>query len=166
MSGVRPDMIEMAKRVSPETTIKQRGKERGGYAGDVDPSAAWDMISNDSSAVLVDVRTRAEWGFVGVPDLSSLGNQVLFIPWQEFPEMEINPRFIDSLKAEGPGSDAPLLFLCRSGARSRAAAIAAAEHGFSRCFNVAEGFEGDLNTTHHRGRVNGWKARGLPWEQQ
>ncbi len=136
------------------------------YAGDLDVQAAWDLLQSDPKATLVDVRTRAEWNFVGLPDLSPLGRDVALIEWQMFPTMQINPDFAAATAAAaGPDKDAPVLFLCRSGARSRSAAMALTEAGYARAYNIAGGFEGDLDGERHRGRRNGWKAAGLPWKQ-
>jgi rhodanese-related sulfurtransferase len=139
------------------------------YAGDIDPAQAWDLLKANSAAQLVDVRTLAEWNFVGLPDLSSLARQIHCIAWQEFPSMAPNAAFVaetaQALAAESAGKDTPVLFLCRSGARSRAAAMAMAGAGFTQAFNIAGGFEGDLDGARHRGQSNGWKAAGLPWRQ-
>lgn len=136
------------------------------YAGDIAPSEAWKMLSQDKAARLVDVRTRPEWSFVGVPDLSGLGKQTLFLSWQDYPAMQINPAFVADLARTIPDRAAPLLFLCRSGARSKAAAMALTAAGYARCYNVSEGFEGNLDGERHRGRIGGWKAAGLPWVQE
>jgi rhodanese-related sulfurtransferase len=139
------------------------------YAGDLDVQQAWDLLSADSKAQLIDVRTAAEWTYVGLPDLAPLGREVHAIEWQSFPSGGINPDFAqvtaEQMKLAGAGSDTPLLFLCRSGARSKAAAIVMTRAGFSRAYNVAGGFEGNLDGDGHRGNVNGWKASGLPWRQ-
>src|SRR5512147_3086481 len=110
------------------------------YAGEISPGEAWKMLNEDPAAVLIDVRTPAEWNYVGVPDLSSLGKQPMFVPWLFFPTMEINRNFPEKLENAGLDRNAPLLFLCRSGARSRAAAIAMAARGYQRCYNVGSGF--------------------------
>ena len=127
------------------------------------------MLNADPKVQLVDVRTMAEWNFVGLPDLSALGRKVHCVEWQDFPSSEINPDFVaqasGALASAGVQKDTPLLFLCRSGARSRAAAIAMTGAGYQKSFNVAGGFEGDLDATRHRGKNNGWKAAGLPWKQ-
>lgn len=136
-----------------------------GYAGDVTSREAWRMLSENGSAVLVDVRTEPEWSFVGVPDLSGLGRQPLCISWQVYPSMAVNGRFADQVEEQGVPHEAPLLLLCRSGQRSRAAAVALTAHGFSRCYNVADGFEGPPDRNHRRGTLSGWKAAGLPWVQ-
>ena len=140
-----------------------------GYAGDISAFEAYSLLEKDETAVLVDVRTKAEWSYVGVPNLSGLGKQTLLIEWQEFPSMAINPNFAATLEAtlkeKGVAPNAPVLFLCRSGARSRAAAIAMTQAGHTRCFNIATGFEGPLDDSRHRGAIDGWKAQGLPWLQ-
>ena len=139
------------------------------YAGDISATEAWGMLNSDPKAQLVDVRTIAEWNFVGLPDLSSLGRRVHCVEWQSFPSLAPNPDFAaeisDALSSVGADRDAPVLFLCRSGGRSRAAAIAMTRAGYQKAFNVAGGFEGDLNAERHRGNSNGWKAQGLPWKQ-
>lgn len=136
-----------------------------GYAGDLRPAEAWALLENDPKAVLIDVRTAPEWGFVGVPRLDGLGKETLCISWQAYPTMARNEGFVAEVAAKGVGKDQPVLLLCRSGARSRAAAIALTAAGFGPCYNVAEGFEGDRDSDLHRGRVGGWKVAGLPWAQ-
>lgn len=135
------------------------------YAGDLSPAEAWSLLSQDGRAVLIDVRTEPEWRFVGLPDLSDLGRQAQLISWQVYPEMNVNSKFQDDLLAAAPAMDAPVLFLCRSGARSRSAAMAATAAGYEAAYNVAEGFEGDLDADGRRGHANGWKVRDLPWRQ-
>jgi rhodanese-related sulfurtransferase len=139
-----------------------------GYAGDLSSRESWDQLAQDPAAQLIDVRTMAEWNFVGAPDLSSLGREVLFCEWQRFPAGP-NPGFAQelaaALKQAGYRPGAALLFICRSGARSRSAAIAMTNAGFGPCFNVGDGFEGRLDPEGHRGRTEGWKAAGLPWIQ-
>ncbi len=135
------------------------------YAGDVTPKEAWEMLGKDPSAMLVDVRTQAEWTYVGVPDPESLSKHALFVQWQIFPDMNLNPEFIQTVAGGGVGEDDVLLFICRSGVRSRDAAIAMTLMGFTRCYNVSAGFEGDRDGAKHRGAVNGWKVDGLPWAQ-
>lgn len=137
----------------------------------VTPSEAWDLLRQDENAVLVDVRTKAEWTFVGVPDLSSLGQEAVFVEWAQWPGMSPNARFVEDLIEELAGRSATaMLFLCRSGVRSLAAAEAM-DRVFSAkgldvgCINVSTGFEGDLDQTKHRGGLGGWKVEGLPWRQ-
>jgi len=140
-----------------------------GYAGDVSARFTWDQLAAPGEATLIDVRTRAEWTYVGVPDLSQLGKPTLFVAWDEFPSGQIVPGFIDRLTAaldeHGVPSGAPLFFLCRSGARSQRAALAATGAGFGPCFNVEFGFEGRLGPERHRATAGSWKAEGLPWVQ-
>ena len=135
------------------------------YAGDLSPTKAWGLLSQDSQAVLVDVRTQPEWGFVGLPDLSSIGRSAALSSWQVYPAMEINSKFQAEIAEAAPNKDVPVLFLCRSGARSRSAAVAATSMGYAKAYNVSEGFEGDLSADGRRGQTNGWKAIGLPWRQ-
>jgi len=135
------------------------------YAGDISAAQAWEKLAGDTRAQLVDVRTLAEWNFVGVPDLSSLGRQVQCIEWQQFPTGTRNPGFVAEAAKVLGDKDAPVMLLCRSGARSRAAAIALTEAGYTRAFNVAGGFEGDIDEEGHRGNRDGWKAANLPWRQ-
>ena len=134
------------------------------YAGDLSAAEAWELLKSDPKARLIDVRTTAEWNFVGLPDLGPLGQEPGLIEWQMFPTMQPNPQFVAAPSA-GADKDAPVLFLCRSGARSRSAAIALTAAGFSRAYNIVGGFEGDLDGDRHRGQTNGWKAAGLPWKQ-
>ena len=139
------------------------------YAGDLEIGEAWELLTRDPKVQLVDVRTVAEWNFVGLPDLTDLERRVHCIEWQGYPTMQPNPNFTadaaEALQAAGAGPETPILFLCRSGARSRAAAMAMTRAGFAKAFNIAGGFEGDPDDEGHRGLKNGWKAAGLPWRQ-
>jgi rhodanese-related sulfurtransferase len=132
---------------------------------DIAPQAAWALLESDPKAVLVDVRTEPEWGYVGLPDLGALGKQVVRLSWQVYPKMEVDAGFAERLVAAGITPDHSLLFLCRSGVRSLAAARLMAERGYPRCYNIANGFEGPADGTRHRGTVAGWKHDGLPWVQ-
>jgi rhodanese-related sulfurtransferase len=134
------------------------------YAGDITPLEAWKLLSDNPQAVLVDVRTDAEWRFVGVPDLSSLGRQVVYIEWNTG-NGQRNQNFLAELKDQIPAESGPVVFLCRSGNRSIGAAQVATEAGIAPSFNVLDGFEGQLDAEGHRG-VTGWRASGLPWKQQ
>ncbi|ACE85145.1 rhodanese-like domain-containing protein [Cellvibrio japonicus] len=128
-----------------------------GYAGTVNPEDAWKLFVG-GQAHLIDVRTSEERKFVGhVPN-------TLHIAWQTGPALIKNPRFLRELENKLP-RDAAILLLCRSGKRSAAAAIAATKAGFTRVYNVCEGFEGDLDDNQQRGRISGWRQRGLPWVQ-
>ena len=135
------------------------------YAGDIFPADAWSMLLRDPNAILIDTRTEAEFCYVGGPDLSGLPNPFHRICWKIFPDMARNPHFEDAVRDVAPDPTVPILFLCRSGVRSAAAATALSALGYENCFNIAEGFEGDKDGKGHRGTVNGWKVRGLPWVQ-
>jgi rhodanese-related sulfurtransferase len=132
----------------------------------VAPTQTWEALRADAGAYLVDVRTDAEWNFVGVPDLDTAGKQTILIPWQMYPAMQRNGRFEDDLKQAGLTAENKIYFICRSGVRSLAAAEAARDAGFPHVFNVADGFEGPPDVEGHRGGVAGWKADGLPWRQR
>ena len=134
------------------------------YAGDVAPQEAWDALEQDPSAVLVDVRTAAEWSYVGLPDLTGIGKRVIPLEWQRFPDGSVNEQFLHQLRGAGVGEGTPVYFLCRSGVRSAAAAEAATRAGLGPAYNVSDGFEGPLDREGHRS-VAGWKVAGLPWRQ-
>ncbi len=127
------------------------------YSGSVPPRLAWELFSA-GEALLVDVRTGEERHFVGHVPAS------LHVPWATGTGMTRNPRFVRELEAK-TGKNATVLLLCRSGKRSAQAAEAAAKAGFTRVFNVTEGFEGEIDAQGHRGGGDGWRFRGLPWVQ-
>ncbi len=141
----------------------------GDYAGDVSARAAWDDLSGSPAAILVDVRTRAEWSYVGMPVLSAIGKTPVLLEWDDFPSGALVPDFIGRLDAElarrGIGREAPLYFICRSGNRSRQAAVLATAAGHARSYNIEFGFEGRLSPERHRATPGSWKAEGLPWVQ-
>lgn len=136
---------------------------------EVSVDEAWRRLGADPKVVLIDVRTRAEWAYVGVPDLAAVGKQVILAEWQDYPSGRVHEdfatRLAETLAETGADQSYELLFLCRSGVRSLAAARTMVASGFSRALNVAGGFEGPLDQDRHRGRSGGWKARGLPWVQ-
>ena len=134
------------------------------YAGDITPEESWKLLSENPDAVLVDCRTDAEWRWVGVPDLSTLGRDVVYVEWNHG-NGQHNDNFVDDLIAAcvTPG-ERPVVFLCRSGNRSIPAAAAATAAGIAPSYNVLDGFEGQLDEQGHRGG-NGWRALGLPWKQ-
>ncbi len=140
------------------------------YKGDVTPAECWSALAGDEPAFLVDVRTSAEWNFVGFPLTPAGSPQPLFAEWQSYPTMSIDGGFAnrvgEAIKAAGGSEASPVYFLCRSGARSMGGAAALTERGFSNCFNVLDGFEGPVDEDGHRGHVAGWKAAGLPWRQK
>jgi rhodanese-related sulfurtransferase len=136
----------------------ERAKALGlDYAGAVTPEEAW-ALKQSGAADIVDVRTQAEYEYVGrIPGTP-------LVQWRFQGEKQPNPRFIDELAAQFP-PERPLLFLCRSAVRSHHAATLATKQGFERAYNILEGFEGDLDPEGHRGTRGGWRKRGLPWEQ-
>jgi rhodanese-related sulfurtransferase len=129
------------------------------YSGAVTPQEASTLLADLPGARLIDVRTRAEWDYVGrVPGS-------ILIEWNTYPQGVRNPAFIEQLRAAVDTKDTPLLFLCRSGQRSDQAARAALAAGYTQAFNVLEGFEGDKDASGQRGHRNGWRHAGLPWTQ-
>jgi rhodanese-related sulfurtransferase len=152
----------MALALAPEHPLLQQAREQArarqlAYGGEVTPAQAWDLLS-ERAAVLVDVRTAEERKFVGYVAGS------VHVPWQLGTAMQTNPRFVRELESK-LAKDTPILMLCRSGARSAAAALAATHAGFKHVFTVIEGFEGDLDENRQRGRRGGWRYRALPWIQ-
>ncbi|MEM8790003.1 MAG: rhodanese-like domain-containing protein [Pseudomonadota bacterium] len=143
-------------------------------AGIVDedaPAQCYAELAATERSLLIDVRTRAEWQFVGLPDLAGIDRELKLLEWIVFPQMTPNATFGEQIREVVEAAKPErMFFICRSGQRSLAAAQAAAhvgeEMGISlHCTNVTEGFEGDLDPEGHRGRLNGWKATGLPWRQ-
>jgi rhodanese-related sulfurtransferase len=132
----------------------------------VPPKKVWEALNGDPLAQLCDVRTDAEWTYVGLTDLGAAGKQPVLIPWQVFPQMQVNTRFVAQMKEAGFEPDQHIYFLCRSGVRSLAAAQAAAAEGYKHVYNIADGFEGPPDGAGHRGKISGWKASGLPWRQR
>ncbi len=119
------------------------------------------MLNDDPRAVLIDVRTTAEWNFVGVPDLSTLPNELRTVEWSTYPTGAANEQFVEQATSSLQ-PDQPILLLCRSGARSQAGAQALQAGGYGNVHNVAAGFEGPLDENQHR--HGGWKDT-LPWVQ-
>ena len=138
---------------------QQRAKEMNlPYEGALLPDEAYEILQNAPGARLVDVRTRAELDWVGrIPD-------AVAVEWSTYPGMKPNPHFIPQL-GQVVDKEALVMFICRSGQRSHNAASAATQAGYSDCYNVLEGFEGDKNGDKQRNVLNGWRAAELPWEQ-
>ncbi len=135
------------------------------YAGEISPESAFAFIKVNPS-VIVDVRTAAEWQFVGVPDLSETPSKLLTISWKLYPNFAQNPQFADAISADPAiNEDTPLFFLCRSGGRSLDAAVAMTALGYRYSFNISGGFEGEIDESGQRGKLHGWKAARLPWRQ-
>jgi len=132
------------------------------YAGDVTPVDAFGLLESNPDTVLIDVRTPAELSYVGQPDLAGIGKQVVVVPWH--PKLT-GDQLGGLLFAAGVEATDQLLFICRSGVRSLHAAKLATQVGFARSHNVIYGFEGNLDTSGHRGTLEGWKVDGLPWKQ-
>ncbi|HJV81034.1 rhodanese-like domain-containing protein [Noviherbaspirillum sp.] len=142
-------------------TARQRGQEKHlPYAGAVTPAEAYTLLQQNRAVKLIDVRTDAERDWVGrvtIPD-----SQHAAVQWSFYPGGTPNPEFLGQL-GQAASKDDVLLFLCRSGVRSRHAAKLATEHGYQNCFDILEGFEGDKDAEGHRKTVGGWCKAGLPW---
>ena len=130
------------------------------YAGAILPAEAFELLQLDPSVRLVDVRTRAELDWVGRPAIDTA--QYAHIEWIHYPGSVPNTAFIQQLR-EVAAPDTPVLFLCRSAARSKLAAVLAQKEGFTMAFDLLEGFEGDKDGQGHRKTISGWCFRGLPW---
>ena len=135
------------------------------YAGDLTPKTAWEILQSKADSYLVDCRTTAEWTFVGIPDLSLLNKEPYLIEWTRFADGSQNPHFVDQVQQKIADRNATILFLCRSGHRSMAAAASMAAEGYSDCYNILEGFEGSPDHKNHRSTFDGWKFAELPWQQ-
>ena len=145
-----PEILKIAQNRGSEANLP--------YDGALLPTEAFEILNGAAIATLVDVRTRAEIDWVGyVPS-------AIHIEWQDYPGCQRNEQFIEVLRQSVP-EDGLLLFLCRSGVRSHSAAAAAAAAGFTGCYNILQGFEGDRDAQGHRNRLGGWRAAGLPWKQ-
>ena len=128
------------------------------YAGALTPQEAWELLQLIPEARLVDVRTSAEWNWVG-----RVANSIE-IEWMQWPANQPNPNFLAQLTQQ-VDKEAVVMFLCRSGVRSKKAATVATEAGYTSAYDILEGFEGDLDANKHRNRIGGWRFAGLPWVQ-
>lgn len=142
--------------------LARAGSRRGDlpYAGAVTPQEAYELLAADPAVKLIDVRTNAERDWVGRVAIAE--GQHGAVQWSTYPGGAPNPHFVEQLDAVA-GKDDVLLFLCRSGVRSRHSARLATEHGYRRCYDILEGFEGDKDAEGHRKQVGGWCKAGLPW---
>jgi rhodanese-related sulfurtransferase len=134
------------------------------YAGDVTPTEAFAAVTGEGEALLVDVRTRAEWAYVGVPDLAAHGRRVALVEWSRYPDGTLNEHFLEEVRSAGAAPGRPVYCICRSGVRSVAAAEALTAAGLGPAYNVLDGFEGPHDPQGHR-TLGGWKNDGLPWRQ-
>jgi len=132
----------------------------------LNPTEAWNLVQNDSRALLVDIRSSMEYLFVGHP----LG--ALHVPWIDEPEWTVSPTFVTDIRKlvlggviDGDSAGVPIVLICRSGRRSKEAGQVLIDAGLSNVFNIEEGFEGDLDDDHHRSTVGGWRYHNLPWQQ-
>ena len=125
----------------------------------------FNKLSEISNSYLIDVRTKPEWEFIGIPSLSSINKKTIFISWHVYPQMKINSFFENEVIESNIKKNDQLFLICRSGGRSFHAAKFLAHSGYHYCYNVSDGFEGDKNKLNKRSTINGWKFNNLPWEQ-
>jgi rhodanese-related sulfurtransferase len=123
------------------------------------PQEAWDFLQTNTDAILVDVRTKMEHGFVGHP------TNAIHIAWKEAPDWQINPKFIADIERIITNKNTPILLFCRSGQRSLDAAKVLEDIGYKKLINIIDGFEGPLDQNNHRGNLGGWRFDNLPWTQ-
>ncbi|MDA0901831.1 MAG: rhodanese-like domain-containing protein [Proteobacteria bacterium] len=135
------------------------------------PEDAWQILKESDSSILIDVRTQEELAFVGWADISETNSKTVFLPWRNYPEMTIDSAFqgqlvsfVKNIFADQKAEEINLLFLCRSGVRSFEAGNLMSKLNYN-CYNIINGFEGDIDSYGHRGYINGWKAKNLPWRQ-
>lgn len=148
--GKLTDLLRLAQQRAQEMKLP--------YAGALTPAEAYEVWQLAPGAKLVDVRTRAEWDWVGrVPG-------AVEIEWMGYPGNVANSHFLAQFGRE-VDTEALVMFMCRSGVRSDKAARAATEAGYQSCYNVLEGFEGDRDANGQRSRIGGWRHAGLPWHQ-
>lgn len=159
LSGKEQAGGKMGKITDILNKAQQRAKELNlPYEGALLPEEAYEIWRNAPGARLVDVRTRAELEFVGrIPG-------AVEIEYLNYPGMKANPNFLAAMSQQ-VDREALVMFFCRTGGRSHQAAQQATQSGYPDCYNVLQGFEGDANPEKQRGKINGWRALGLPWEQ-
>lgn len=146
--GKLTDLLKLAQARASELALP--------YAGALTPQEAHEVWQLAPGAKLIDVRTRAEWDWVGrIPG-------AIEIEWLSYPDNRPNTHFLAQLKQQ-VDREALLMFICRSGMRSHNAAALASEAAHLNCYNVLEGFEGDKDANGQRGKVGGWRRAGLPW---
>ena len=135
------------------------------YAGDINPLESWELLSKSKDICLIDCRTQAEWQFVGIPNLDSIGKRPILVEWQTYPSMSLNQNFENQVKESGVNKTDTIILLCRSGGRSKSAAEFLTSQGFESCYNCTGGFEGEHDLDEHRSGKSGWKFLKLPWKQ-
>ena len=146
-------------------TASERVDSTAGYAGDLTAEEAWSLLEQDRDALLIDIRTKAEWSYVGTSDLRSIGREPVFVEWLTAPAMSENTDFFNEMAAQRVTPGKAAIFMCRTVNRSPRAARAMTAQGFPRCYYLIDGFEGSLDDSKHRGNRDGGKAAGLPWVQ-
>ena len=135
------------------------------YIQNISSQDCFEKLSREDDSYLIDVRTKPEWLYVGAPNLKSLQKNTIFVEWQIHPDMQININFESEILKSGISKKDSVFLICRSGQRSLDAAYFLKSCGFTKCYNVTDGFEGKLNHDKHRSTSEGWKFHNLPWKQ-
>ena len=125
----------------------------------------FEILKKNKQSHLVDVRTKEEWEYVGIPDLTSINKKTIFISWHLYPDMRINCDFRTDILHSNIKQDDTIILICRSGQRSLEAAQYLNKLGYKNSYNVIDGFEGNKDLSNHRSKLNGWKYSKLPWKQ-
>ncbi len=125
----------------------------------LNPTEAYEIITENPNALLIDCRTEVEFYYVGHPV------DAINVEWNTAPEFELNQNFAEDVLRMAGRKNRPIILICRSGKRSIDAGVELEKHGFTNVSNVLEGFEGELDSEHHRGNLGGWRKHGLPWRQ-
>lgn len=128
------------------------------------PDKVYNALTEAEDSLLIDCRTRAEWVYVGIPDLSQTKGELALVEWVDITGQQ-NVNFVAQCQ-EHASKDTQIFVICRSGVRSAAACMTLIENGYQHVYNVTGGFEGDLDSHNHRGHLNGWKYQQLPWKQR
>ncbi|HTN50695.1 MAG TPA: rhodanese-like domain-containing protein [Burkholderiaceae bacterium] len=160
----------------PESTVPPAKRTKRGLY--VTAKDAHDMVALDPARVLfIDVRTRGELQFIGMPTM--IDAHVPFLiesappQWDEVKStfrLAANPRFVADvdtrLAKKGLMRDDVVIVMCQSGLRAAGAADALTDAGYTKVYTTIDGFEGDpMAEGPHKGEriVDGWRNAGLPW---
>ena len=146
-------LLEKARQLGTDQSLP--------YAGALLPEDAYALLQENTEVVLVDVRTNAERDWVGRVAINDIQHHA--VQWSLYPGGTPNPEFMEQLQTAVPNKESVIVFLCRSGVRSRHAAKLATENGYTACFDILQGFEGDKDHHGHRKTVGGWCSANLPW---
>ncbi len=131
------------------------------------------LEKNKGKTVFIDVRTPAEFEFVGHAEGLDKNIPIAYRDYTRYDEKKhrygtfINQKFLDEVEAEVKKKgltkeDAKIILMCRSGDRSAASTNLLAKNGYKNVYTVIDGFEGNKDKNGKR-TVDGWKNAGNPW---